>query len=115
MYDAVVPQGLVVIGGRAAPVGVGGFLLGGMHNLESRTVISVSSHFTDVCTGGVSYFLNEYGLGMDNIKSFEVVLGDGSIVTASSSTNSDLFRGLRGGGSNFGKYQKARGKARHSY
>jgi FAD/FMN-containing dehydrogenase len=33
---------------------------------------------------------------------FEVVLADGTIVTASSAQNSDLFRALKGGGSNFG-------------
>lgn len=34
--------------------------------------------------------------------SFEVVLADGKIITASSGQNSDLYKALKGGSSNFG-------------
>jgi len=44
-----------------------------------------------------------YGLGVDNILEATIVLSDGSIVTANSKENSDLFWALRGGGgSNWG-------------
>lgn len=52
--------------------------------------------------GGISYFSSEYGLVFDNVKSFEIVLGNGSVVTTSSDDNADLYKALRGGGSNFG-------------
>ncbi|KAM7205914.1 hypothetical protein V8F33_000744 [Rhypophila sp. PSN 637] len=80
VYDFLTPQGLTAVGGRVGMVGVGGFLLG----------------------GGVSFMTNERGLGIDNIKSFEVVLADGRIITASATQNKDLYRGLRGGASNYG-------------
>ncbi|KAI1659729.1 FAD-binding domain-containing protein [Daldinia decipiens] len=81
VYEALVPEGLVVVGGRVGPVGVGGLMLG----------------------GGLSYFSTQRGLAFDNVKSYEVVLADGTIVTASADNEySDLYKGLRGGTSNFG-------------
>lgn len=46
--------------------------------------------------------MSEYGLAIDNVESFQVVLGNGRIVTASAAQNPDLYQGLRGGGVNFG-------------
>ncbi|KAI1495728.1 hypothetical protein F5X99DRAFT_108175 [Biscogniauxia marginata] len=81
VYENLIPQGLMVIGGRVGPVGVGGLMLG----------------------GGMSYFSSEYGLALDNVKSYEIVLGNGTIVTASADNQySDLYKGLRGGATNFG-------------
>jgi FAD/FMN-containing dehydrogenase len=85
VYDYVVPKGLIVLGSRYNQVGVSGFLLG----------------------GGISFYTNQYGLGIDNVKSFTVVLASGEVVTASAKENCDLYRALRGGSSNFGKSQKA--------
>lgn len=42
--------------------------------------------------------VNKYGMAADQVLSMEVVLPDGSFVTADSKTNSDLFFALRGGG-----------------
>ncbi|OTB05935.1 hypothetical protein M426DRAFT_10075 [Hypoxylon sp. CI-4A] len=81
VYEALVPEGLVVVGGRVGPVGVGGLVLG----------------------GGLSYFATQRGLACDNVKSYEVVLADGSIVSASADNEySDLYKGLRGGAANLG-------------
>ncbi|KAI2623582.1 FAD-binding domain-containing protein [Hypomontagnella submonticulosa] len=81
VYEALTPQGLTVVGGRVGPVGVGGLMLG----------------------GGLSYFATQRGLAFDNVKSYEVVLADGSIVTATADNKySDLYKGLRGGAANFG-------------
>ncbi|KAG6365906.1 hypothetical protein INS49_000082 [Diaporthe citri] len=80
VYTYLSAKGLVAVGGRVGMVGVGGFLLG----------------------GGVSYHTSQYGLGMDNVKSFEVVLSSGRIVTACASEYADLYKGLRGGAANFG-------------
>mmetsp|Transcript_18542 Transcript_18542/g.21403 ORF Transcript_18542/g.21403 Transcript_18542/m.21403 type:complete len:684 (-) Transcript_18542:29-2080(-) len=48
--------------------------------------------------GGLSFTSREYGLGVDNVVDFRVVLADGSVVTADACTNSDLFWAMRGGG-----------------
>ncbi|KAF3934473.1 hypothetical protein ABW19_dt0202809 [Dactylella cylindrospora] len=80
VYETLDAEGITVMGGRSADVGVGGFLLG----------------------GGFSYLSNANGWGVDNVVSFEVVLADGSIVNANAQEHSDLFQALKGGSSNFG-------------
>lgn len=80
VYDTLEKQGLIVVGGRASIVGVGGLTTG----------------------GGISYFSPRYGYAVDNIDNFEVVLASGQVVNANSKTNTDLFRALKGGSGNFG-------------
>jgi FAD/FMN-containing dehydrogenase len=80
VYTALEPHGVGVAGGRMAPVGVPGLVLG----------------------GGINFFANKIGWACDNVASFEVVTASGVIVTASPKTFPDLYWALRGGGSNFG-------------
>lgn len=80
IYEALEPYGLYAIGGRMKTIGVPGLTL----------------------IGGFHYFINKYGYVMDNVLSYDVVLGNGTQVVANASSNPDLFWALKGGANNFG-------------
>ena len=52
--------------------------------------------------GGIGYLSRKHGLSVDNLVSADVVLADGTPVTASADEHEDLFWAIRGGGGNFG-------------
>jgi FAD/FMN-containing dehydrogenase len=52
--------------------------------------------------GGIGHLTRKCGLSIDNLLAADIVLADGSFVTASAEENDDLFWAIRGGGGNFG-------------
>lgn len=64
----------------------------------SSTLLS----FYYIRSGGLLFFLPQKGFGCDNVLNYQVVLANGSTLNANASSNSDLFRALKGGSNNFG-------------
>lgn len=73
-------HGLATTGGVVGTTGLAGLTLG----------------------GGLGWLMPKYGLALDNLRSAEMVMADGSVVRAAADENQDLFWAIRGGGGNFG-------------
>jgi FAD/FMN-containing dehydrogenase len=93
---------------RTATVG-GGCLLGDVdaatheHGMATPGgIISTTGAGGLIPGGGIGHLTRKCGLSIDNILGAEIVLADGSVVTANESENDDLYWAIRGGGGNFG-------------
>jgi FAD/FMN-containing dehydrogenase len=73
-------HGLATTGGVVGTTGIAGLTLG----------------------GGLGWLMPKYGLALDNLKSAEIVMADGTVRRAAADENPDLFWAIRGGGGNFG-------------
>jgi len=73
-------HGLATTGGVVGTTGIAGLTLG----------------------GGLGWLMPKYGLALDNLRSADLVMADGSVARASADENADLFWAIRGGGGNFG-------------
>ena len=74
-YDLALPAG------TCASVGISGLTLG----------------------GGIGFLTRKFGLTLDNLKSIDIILADGELITADINNHADLFWANRGGGGgNFG-------------
>lgn len=80
VYPQTDARGLAPVTGSVGLVGIAGLTLG----------------------GGYGPLIGVHGLACDNLVSADLVLADGSEVTASATQHPDLFWALKGGGGNFG-------------
>ena len=73
--------------------------------------ISVSGSFSGsdffsgvglILGGGYSWIADQYGLGIDNVVSFDLVLPNGTFVIVSETNHPEILFGLKGGLNNFG-------------
>ena len=69
----------------------------------THTRFYIFTSYTGYATGGGQGDTTPWvGLGVDDVLSYDIVLYDGTSVTASEKEHSDLYWALRGGGSGFG-------------
>ncbi|WP_174188425.1 FAD-binding oxidoreductase [Nocardia barduliensis] len=80
LVSAAQAHGLVAVTGTSGSVGMAGLSLG----------------------GGYGPLSGRFGLAVDNVLAVDIVLADGSLVTADAEHEPELFWAVRGGGGNFG-------------
>lgn len=80
VLEAAAPHGLTALHGSAGDVSVAGYIL----------------------SGGLSFYARQHGLGVNTVRSVQLVTADGSLIRASTDENADLFWAVRGGSGAFG-------------
>ncbi|KAF8124592.1 FAD dependent oxidoreductase [Boletus edulis] len=73
VYAVLEPRGVNVVGGRISGVGVAGLTLG----------------------GGYSWLTNQYGLTIDTVQAFELVMPNGTVINVMETSRPDLFFALK--------------------
>lgn len=89
--------GYTVPSGRAGHVGAGGLLLGSEWTFKLPVPRLLLTPLD-----GLSYLSAQYGWAANSVLEYELVLPNGTAVTASATSHPDLFIALKGGGNNFG-------------
>ena len=94
VYSYLVPRGLNVVGGRIDGLGVGGFTLGGgRHTLPvCHVFIAFAQRYIRIT--GYSWKSNQYGLTIDTVTAFELVLPNGHVKVVTEK-DEDLWFALR--------------------
>src|SRR5437764_5570457 len=109
VIDLSLLRGVIVEPKEASAQVLGGTLLGEVDH--AAAAFGLAAPFGIISTtgvggltlgGGVGNLTRTLGLSIDNLIEADVVLADGSFVTAGESKHEDLFWALRGGGGNFG-------------
>ena len=80
VYDWIEPFGRAILGGRYAPAGVSGYLLG----------------------LGISFYSGQYGWAANSVNNYELVTADSQVLNVNNDSHADLFWALKGGSGNFG-------------
>ncbi|KAG1839889.1 FAD-binding domain-containing protein [Suillus subalutaceus] len=73
VYVALEKYNMTVVGPKITGIGIGGIVLG----------------------GGYSYLTNQYGMSIDSVVAYELVMPNGTVAEITDSTNPDLFFALR--------------------
>src|SRR5436190_16392444 len=109
VIDLSLLRGVIVEPKEATAQVLGGTLLGevdhamgGFGLAAPFGIISTTGVGGLTLGGGVGNLTRTLGLSIDNLLEVDVVLADGSFVTANETKHPDLFWALRGGGGNFG-------------
>lgn len=97
-----------VVGKRRVKIGAGARWVDVARALEPRGWALSSGDYGGVgvgglaTAGGIGWFVREHGLTLDHVRSIDLVLASGELVTASAEHNPDLLWAMRGAGANFG-------------
>ena len=75
VYAALEQYNVNVVGARATGVGVAGFILGG-GAYSNCPIFPAVSLIIDI---GYSFLTNQYGLAVDTVQAFELVLPNGTV------------------------------------
>ena len=91
LYDLGKEVNREIVGGDCASVGIVGWTLG----------------------GGRGYLAVKHGLGVDQVLHVDLVTGNGEIISANMSDNTDTFYAIKGGGGGFGIIYRMKIKLHH--
>ena len=89
VYAKLEPYGVNVAGARVSGVGVAGSTLGG-GMFEPGAQMKNS-----ILLIGYSWFTSQYGLTIDTVQGFELVMPNGTVANVTKTSSPDLFFALR--------------------
>jgi FAD/FMN-containing dehydrogenase len=109
LLDLSLLRGVQVDAGARIAHVAGGSLLGDLdHEAMARGHVTTAGTVSHTGVGGLTLgggfgrVARRFGLALDNVRSVEIVTGQGEILRANAQENPELYWGVRGGGGNFG-------------